>query len=54
MVDFDGLHRASSLCLDVELLKFGESLGAKSTMPIPSEAPKGERVETRREGRKAR
>ncbi len=25
MADFDGLRQASSLCLDVEFLKFGES-----------------------------
>ena len=54
MADFDGLRQASSLCLDVEFLKFGESFGKNFCMPIPSEALSGERVETRRESRKAR
>jgi hypothetical protein len=40
----DGLLKVSSLCLDVELLKFGERYGAARAMPTPSETPARENV----------
>ena len=55
MADFHGLRQASSLCLDVEFLKFGESSCGSFPLANTERSPFiGERVETRRESRKAR
>ena len=55
MATSDGLRQASSLCLDVEFLKFGESCGEYySHANTERSLFNGERVETRREGRKTR
>jgi hypothetical protein len=54
MANSYGLLQISSLCLDVELLKFGERYRGYSQCQYRAKPFIGERVETRREGRKAR
>ena len=50
-----GLLKVSSLCLEVELLKFGERYGTRVLCQRRAKLSTWrERVETRREGRKAR